>query len=433
MSATLQRRAPAVWTPRLLAGADAGRVGLAEHLARHGALPAAAGPALVDELERSGLLGRGGAGFPIARKMRAVIASRGQAVLVANGAEGEPVSRKDQLLLSRVPHLVLDGIQLAARAVGATEAHLVVHRGSPATRVLEAAIAERVRAGGDRVPVRLRELPTRYVASEESALVHWLSGGEAKPTFTPPRPFQRGVGGRPTLVNNVETLAQVALIARHGAGWFRSVGDPDEPGTLLVTVAGSVARPGVLEVASGTTVGDTLRSAGTDPAECGAVLVGGYFGAWLDAETAADTPLTHRGLRAAGGALGAGIVVALGPDRCGLAETAHVARYLAAESAGQCGPCLNGLPALADAVQRLALGGWDERLAPAIDRWLDVIPGRGACRHPDGATRFVLSALRVFRTDVEQHRRHGPCGRAASQPVLPVRHQTTGHDSNRWR
>ena len=402
---------------RLLAGAGDGP-SLAAHRARYGALALPAPALLIDEIEAAGLLGRGGAGFPAGRKLRTVAAGR-RPVVVGNGCEGEPGSAKDSLLLTRSPHLVLDGLQVAAHAVRGTEIHLALHQGSSAAPAVRAALAER----RDRVPVQLAEVPARYVASEETALVHFLNGGEAKPTFTPPRPFESGVRKRPTLINNVETLAHAALIARHGAAWFREVGDPDEPGTQLLTVSGPGHdgwRQQVLEVPTGGTVRELFAAAGLDLAACQAVLVGGYFGTWLPVDLAAHLPLTHRELRNHGGALGAGILIGLPRTSCGLLETARVASYLAGENAGQCGPCLNGLPAIARAVAGLAVGPWDDRTMGHLDRWLGVVPGRGACRHPDGAVRFVLSALTAFDADVQAHRAGRPCRGVLTRPVLPV-------------
>jgi NADH:ubiquinone oxidoreductase subunit F (NADH-binding) len=404
------------WPPRLLDGIAGQDGSFAAHEAQWGPLPASTGGDLLATLQASGLLGRGGAGFPTARKMLTVAVSDAKTVVVANGAEGEPASAKDKLLLTRAPHLVLDGIQLAARIVGATDAYLVVHDRTGAAERLYVALNER----RDPVPVQLRELPATYVASEETAVVHFLNGGEAKPTFTPPRPFESGVQKRPTLVNNVETLAHVAAIARRGADWFRAAGDPDEPGTLLVTVTGADIDRRVAEVPTGTPIGDILQRAGVSVADTAAVLVGGYFGTWLPTNLAVQLPLSHHALRAAGGALGAGILIALPTDQCGVAETARVARYLAAHNAGQCGPCLNGLPRIADALQHLAGGGWDDRAWPALERWMAIVPGRGASRHPDRAVRFVASGLSVFAADVAVHRTGRPCGLVSARPFLPV-------------
>jgi NADH:ubiquinone oxidoreductase subunit F (NADH-binding) len=408
------------WPQRLLLPAGVPADDLASHIARHGQLPGSPAATIIEQVDGSGLLGRGGAGFPAGRKMRTVAAGSGRAVVVGNGCEGEPGSGKDELLLRQSPHLVLDGLQLAARAVGADQVHLVLHAGSPAAQGIAKAIADRKRAHIDTVRVQQHAIPARYVASEESALVQFLNGGPAKPTFTPPRPYERGVAKRPTLINNVETLANMALVARHGAAWFRSVGDPDEPGTQLLTVTGPGTKRTVVEVETGTTVEAVFAATGTRYDDCQAVLVGGYFGTWLSAAAAHRLPLTHDSLRAAGGALGAGIVIGLPHGVCGLAETARVASYLAAHNAGQCGPCLNGLPSIAAALQRLAYGPWDERMTPPLNRWLTVVPGRGACRHPDGAIRLIGSALQVFAKDVDSHRAGFRCRGVGASSFLPV-------------
>ncbi len=410
---------------RLLADMDtaAGPTPWTGHLERHGPLPTygrSRGPdrSLLDLVEASGLLGHGGAGFPTGRKMRTVAGGRGRAVVVANGMEGEPTAAKDAVLLVLAPHLVLDGVELAAAAVGADQAHVVVHRDSAVVGPLRAALAERPARRG--LTVAVHELPPNYVASEESALVHWLQGGPAKPLHVPPRPFERGVSGRPTLINNVETLAHLALIARHGVDWFREVGTESEPGTLLVTVSGAVRHPGVAEVPFGTSVGDLLASAGGPTEQISGLVVGGYFGTWVDPLVAADLPLTHAALRAEGGGLGAGIVVALPARACPVTETAHVLSYLADQSAGQCGPCVKGLPAIAGALVDLAQGRWSGRRDAELTRWLPLVAGRGACRHPDGAVRFAASLLRVFPDDVAAHQRGAPCRGAAQRPLLPV-------------
>lgn len=409
-----------VWAQRLLLPANAPADDLASHVARHGPLPTSPAATVIDQVDASGLLGRGGAGFPSGRKMRTVAAGAGRAVVVGNGCEGEPGSGKDELLLRQSPHLVLDGLALAARAVGADQVHLVLHAGSPAAPGITQAIADRKRARIDTVRVQLHAIPARYVASEESALVQFLNGGPAKPMFTPPRPYERGVAKRPTLMNNVETLANIALIARHGAPWFRAVGDRDEPGTQLLTVTGPGNARRVIEVETGTTVESVFTATGTRYDDVQAVLIGGYFGTWLSPAAAHRLPLTHDSLRAAGGALGAGILIGLPRGVCGLAETARVAGYLAAHNAGQCGPCLNGLPAIASALQRLAFGPWDERMTPPLNRWLTVVPGRGACRHPDGAIRLIGSALQVFAKDVESHRAGFRCRGVGASTFLPV-------------
>jgi NADH:ubiquinone oxidoreductase subunit F (NADH-binding) len=426
---------PRARLPRLLAGIGGERTaGLREHERHYGPLPVARPSGgrsrgrhperLIDVVEAAGLTGRGGSGFPVGRKMRSVAAGGGRKAVVANGAEGEPASRKDRLLLNRLPHLVLDGITLAAQAVGADEAYLCVHgtEGALLDR-LDHALEERQAAGLDPVPIQLAGLPARYVSSEQSSIVQYLNGGPAKPTFSPPRPHERGVNGKPTLVHNVETLAHLALIARRGGRWFRSAGLPSAPGSMLVTVSGAVTRPGVYEIEMGTPAGQVVMLAGGPAEPLQALLVGGYFGAWLPVEAAWTAPMTHAGLKAMGGALGAGMVIALPAAACPIAETARVVRYLAEESAGQCGPCLFGLPALADALASLAYSGDSRERDRGIDDIAALIPlieGRGACRHPDGATQLVRSLLTAFPADAHWHQWQGACDGVRRPPLLPL-------------
>lgn len=394
---------------------------LRAHLRRHGPLPDLDGRALIASADAAGLRGRGGAGFPTALKLRAVVAARNgrpgrrRPVVVANGCEGEPASHKDAALLNCAPHLVLDGIALAARAIGAGAAFLCVHAGSPDAEPLR----EQAAARRDRVPVRIEEVPGRYVASEASALVQHLSGGPAVPTSVPPRSAERGVGGAPTLVDNVETLAHLALIARHGADWFRTAGTPELPGTLLVTTGGALRRPGVVEVAAGTPVRAVLDMAGGPAEPIQALLCGGYGGTWTGLDVL-DVPLAPSPLRAVGAALGVPILLALPSRACGLTQTAHLLRYLAAESAGQCGPCTFGLPSLAQNLTAIAASRPDAAIAHAqLMRRLDLVAGRGACAHPDGAARLTWSALHVFAGDLHQHLAGRPCPAAAHRSLFP--------------
>jgi NADH:ubiquinone oxidoreductase subunit F (NADH-binding) len=406
--------------PRVLAFAGRGRaLTLAEHVARGGALDEVTcrRDPLIDAVAAAGLRGRGGAAFPTATKLRAVARQRGRRALVVNGAESEPLSAKDRALLELAPHLVVDGALLAAEAVGARDIVLAVKRSAwDAHAAVGRALSERRDAGA----VRLESTSTSFLAGEESALLRGLTGRPAKPTGVPPRPYERGLGGRPTLVANVETLAHLALIARHGADWFRALGTIDHAGSTLVTLAGAVDRPGVYEVALGTPIADVIAGAGERTATLRAVLVGGYYGAWLGASAAASTTLDDRSLHARGAALGAGVVAALPIDACPVAEVARVVRWTADQNAGQCGPCVHGLDAIAGAVAALA-GGTARRDAIALlNRWCRQADGRGACHHPDGVVRFVRSALAEFAEELDDHHRHGPCSGCRRSPVLEV-------------
>jgi len=370
---------------------------------------------MITLVEDSGLSGRGGACFPTAVKLAAVARQPGAPIVIANGTEGEPASSKDKVLMATSPHLVLDGAVFAALAVGATEAVIVCH---PAVRpIVEDAIRERKAVRLDTVRLGAVDAAERFVAGEASAVVHWLEKGQPIPTPTPPRLSEAGLHGRPTLVQNVETLAQLALIARYGARWYRAVGTQTEPGSMLVTVIGAVRRPGVDEVAIGTRIASVLDGAGGVSSPPQAFLLGGYFGTWTGYWDALDRPLSQAGLAPLGAAPGAGLVAVLPSDACGLVETARVARYLASESAGQCGPCVFGLPAISSELESLASGGPCD--TDRLERWLGQVDGRGACRHPDGVVRMVRSALVTFRSELDRHRR-GLCCSPGGAPILPV-------------
>ena len=363
----------------------------------------------------AGLRGRGGAAFPTAVKLRAVAARRARRAIVVNAAEGEPLSAKDRTLLEHAPHLVLDGALLAAEAVGAREIVVAMTRSAAAANAaVSRALAER----RDADLVRVQIVPDAYLAGEETALIRSLNGGPLKPTLTPPRPDQRGLGRHPTLVSNAETLAHVALIARHGARWFRELGTAAHPGSALVTVGGAVERPAVYEIALGTPLAHVLAMAGEpDPAR-GAVLVGGYYGAWLAPGAAAGARLDNGSLREHGAALGAGVIAVLPEEACPVAEVARVVGWMAGESAGQCGPCVHGLAAIAGALASLVEGTPDPFVLGRLERWSDQVQGRGACHHPDGVVRFLRSALAVFSLDFEDHQRHGPCDGCKRARVL---------------
>ena len=421
MTTTLNESAPggsarqaarqAAGLPRLLPAAPEDLRG---HFARYGQTPyrGQAG-LLINDIEASGLTGRGGAAFPVYRKLAIVARARGRKVIVANGAESEPASRKDELLLRVAPHLVLDGLQLTAEAVGATEAHLYLH--AAASPEILRALAERSARSVDMLNVTITQAPPRFLAGQESALVNRLGGGPALPTFTPPRVTERGLGGAPTLVQNVETLAHIALIARYGSRWFRAAGTNAEPGSMLTTVYQPQGNCQVVEAE----IGAPLRTLLSSGSGIQAWLVGGYHGSWLPLPHAAALTLDNAAMKKYGAAVGAGVLVALPSDRCGLTEAARVTGYLAAESAGQCGPCLNGLPRIAAGLAELAGRGHRKQIRADVERWAGLVTGRGACNHPDGTVRFVRSALTVFAPEINLHAR-GQCSATNRRPFLPL-------------
>jgi NADH:ubiquinone oxidoreductase subunit F (NADH-binding) len=318
----------------------------------------------------------------------------------------------DAALLQLRPHLVLDGLALAAETLGARDAVVWLHEGDHVThQAVSRALAERRSASDLGLVVRIAEGPDHYLSGESSAVVRALSGGPALPYLARRPAAVHGVGGRPTLLHNADTLARVALVARFGL-------DADTGGAL-VTVVGPSRRV-VLGLPAGETFARLLARTGVVGGVPQAVLVGGYGGSWLPWSQVAAVQVCEAGLRPLGASLGAGVVAPLPAGACGLAETANLVAFLAASSARQCGPCMFGLPAVADLVGRLAAGRAGRADLKALRRYAGEVAGRGACHHPDGAVRLVSSALRVFEADVRRHLSDGPCAGASGPALLPV-------------
>lgn len=406
--------------------------GLWEHLRRYGERPSSlgrAGAELVRTLGTVGLTGRGGAHFPTMVKWQTVLAAGGGGYVVANAAEGEPASAKDTALLQHRTHLVLDGLAAAAEALAAIGSVIWLHGSARDTYLaINQALAERRAAGLFEPPVRVMSGPEHYLTGESSAVVHALTGGPALPMFTRTPAARAGLDGLPTLVQNVETLARVAVLARTG-------GQGEQPGPLVTIVSDAVLN--VCELPPRTTLDSMLRlTAVLDPLSAApqAVLLGGYGGSWLSWSSAAHRELGQLdGRRAAQGgsrpvpylaepgpSLGAGVIALLPPDGCGLAETAAVLDYLARSSARQCGPCVFGTRALADAMARVAAGTARRSQFRRLAELIGEVDGRGACGLPDGAARLARTALHAFDEDLAQHLSTGRCRHRWARPVLPI-------------
>jgi NADH:ubiquinone oxidoreductase subunit F (NADH-binding) len=417
-----------VGLPRLLQRIPAhGAMSLSQHLAVHGPMPVwhkrsrGSEHPLIGLVDQAGLRGRGGAGFPTAVKLRAVSAVRRRPIVVVNAAESEPASHKDRILTTTLPHLVLDGATLAAQALGTQEVIVGVCESARASaESLAVAIAERGSTRRSPARVQLRTVPVHYVAGQESALVSYLNGARALPRFTPPLVSQQGVARRPTLLSNAETFAHMALIARHGSDWFRELGTSSQPGSTLVTLSGPVAKPGVYEIEPGASLASIVNAAGGATARLRAALIGGYGGSWIAAENLSGLALSDEHLDAYGASLGAGVVLLLSEHACPVAETARVLRWLAGQSAGQCGPCVHGLDALARAFEETVHGAPDPDGKRRITRLAALVDGRGACGHPDGAARLAHSAIDIFAAELDDHARRGPCERCGIAGELPL-------------
>jgi NADH:ubiquinone oxidoreductase subunit F (NADH-binding) len=284
------------------------------------------------------------------------------------------------------------------------------------------AVAERSALGLDPVEPEVVAAADRFVAGESSAAVAQLNGGPGgRPYFTRTRPVhERGVDGQPTLVQNVETLAHAALIARFGASWFRRLGTSDSPGTALATVCGAVSRPRVTELTLGTPVRNVVELFDVQPDSVGSVLVGGYGGGWLPPRAAMETPLCEEHLRPVGATFGPGVIALVPRTSCPVAETARIVAYMETQSAGQCGPCVNGLPAMTAAMTSLAFGGNRRGVTERLAQLCSLVEGRGACHHPDGVAKLVRSLVRAFPRHVGAHEERGPCPLASEPGVLPL-------------
>lgn len=395
-----------VGEPRLTAGfAEFGRLDLLAHEEVHGPIGPVEPAALLRLAEAIDLKGKGGAGFPFARKLRAVLESCERqdlsAVVVVNATEGEPASWKDKVLLTRAPHLILDGAALAAYALDAEEIVIGVSDDVGRPSLTEALQERRMP-----VPTTIVTVPHRFISGEGGALVNGINGLPHIPPGTKKRSSDSGVNGLPTLLSNAETYAQLAVAARIGPYEYAALGTDDEPGTVLLTVTGAAERPAVVECAAGTPLREILELC--EVPDGPGILMGGYHGKWITPEAAARAEVSRKGLAAVGGALGAGIIVPLSPDTCPLGEAAQVVRYLAGESAGQCGPCKMGLPDLARAVDLAVSGSAPVEVVRAA---AGDVKGRGACSHPDGTARFALSAMEVFAEDLRLHATGEGCGK----------------------
>lgn len=395
---------------------------LGEYLTHGGFAPGVRGDELIDEIEAAGLRGRGGAAFLASIKWQAVAAQAGPRHVLVNGEEGEPASLKDRWLLANRPLLILEGALLAANAVGASTVWVYV-ADARAGACVERAVAE-LQHGGilghgvhEDATVHVVSVPHTYVAGEETSAVRSINGGPALPTTKPPRPFESGIGGQPTLVHNVETLAQAALIARWGATWFRQVGPPGSPGTFLLSLDGDCNAPGLYELRLGIPLDEAL-------AQCGGVsngqpigfVMGGYFAGTLG-RRGLGLQLDYDTMRSEGSGLGCGAVTVIGPDRCPVAVTTDLVDFHRAQSAGQCGVCVRGTSAMADILLSTARGDDLGRLTTDLPRYAEMVRGRGACALPDAASAAVTSLFREFPDVVDAH---------ASQPCPTCREGPTG-------
>ena len=402
--------------PRLLGGQPGrAREDFGAYQGRGGYRRLADADELLGEVESSGLVGRGGAAFPLAVKLRAVRDNgrlTGGTVVVANGEEGEPASVKDRWLLRNRPHAVLDGLRLAAAIVAADRAYVYVSDPESADSV-EAALSELSPDTLGGVRVDLITVQPGYVAGEETAAVRMINGGPAKPTDKPPRPFEAGVRELPTLVSNVETLANLPYLQSHGWAAFRSQGTSLSPGTFLATITGAGRPPVLYELPHGLPFTELLALHGISPDQVRGALLGGYFAGFLNRDVL-ETTLDHETMRRVGSGLGCGAISVI-TDDCPVAVAASVLAYFDRENAGQCGSCFNGTAAMAAVAGALRDGAATTEDVDRLRRWSVVLRGRGACATLDAATNVAASLLDQFPDDVARHLEAG-CPDCRNQP-----------------
>lgn len=364
---------------------------------------------LCEAVAAAGLTGQGGGRFPVAAKWRSL--ARGGRVVVANAAEREPGTVKDQTLLATRPFAVIDGIVRTAAAVGADRAVIALDedRVDQIAATGNAVAAARTAGLVGDLQIDVRAVPARYVSGEETALLAALGGGDPLPHMRPPHPTERGLSGRPTLVHNVETLVDIALISRHGATWFRAAGTDTEPGTGVFSVGAFGGPTTTIEVELGTTAADLLDAAGVVREGLSAVIIGGWSGGMLRPDQL-DVRLTNRDLVALGAALGTKAITVVPDSRCPVAVAQQIATYFAAQSAGQCPSCLRGLPYVAESLTRLGGGQLSADELTEMQDFLRSLAGRGACALPDGVVRLVGSLFTNF-DDLIDHHDGTPCAR----------------------
>lgn len=378
--------------------------------------PSGIGPSGTEIIEiagAAGIRGRGGAGFPLAVKLRAVAdAAAPRRYAVANAAEGEPGSVKDRFLIRERPELVVEGLALAARAAGAERSFLYACD-RPGADALE-------KAAGAFADMEVVRVEPAYVAGEETAVVRAIGGGPALPAVKPPRPWQEGVHGAPTLVANAETLAQLALAVRLGPRAYRSAGTGDSPGTFLATVSGGGRPPVLYEVPYGVPLRELGRVHLGDAAAVTGVLAGGLAGGLLPGGLL-GLSLTHAAFTAAGSTLGCGAFVLL-TDECPVEAAAGAAAFLDRENARQCGPCVRGTQAVAALLAALMSGTAGPDGAARLERMAGGLVRRGNCATPDAVSVLVGSLFRHHRSLVDGHAARG-CARCAGARPFDIRIQ----------
>jgi NADH-quinone oxidoreductase subunit F len=408
-------------------GVVEGRESLDQYRARGGydALARAlSGPPekIVHTVSEAGLRGHGGAGFPAGKKWALTReCAEPTRYLVLNGGEDEPGSKKDRVLLENLPHLVLEGVLLASYAIGASKAYLYINaRYTAAIEVVNEALAEAKAAGywgksilggGFDLDIELTPAPHNYVAGEDTAALEVIEGKKPLPRQKPPFPVSSGLFGKPTVVNNVETLANVAPIVLHGAEWYRGFGTAENPGTMLFSLGDDVNRPGIYELPFGTPLRYLIEQCGGGAGggkKIKAVMPAAPSSAFLPASRL-DTPLEVNAMREAGSALGCGVVRVVPEGTCIVEEVLKISEFFTAESCGQCPACRMETNTLTMLLKKVQQGQGGQPILEQFGKVLAFNKGKGFCNLIAMPGPPIESALQLFPEDFTAHLSTGKC------------------------
>ena len=377
---------------------------------------------VIDEIETAGLRGRGGAGFPTARKWRAARAASGSdKLIVCNADEGDPGAYMDRTLLESNPHQVIEGMIIAAMAVGAVRGLFYVRAEYPlAVRILTTAVAQAREQGllgtdilgsGLDFDIDLFQGSGAFVCGEETALIRSVEGYRGMPRHRPPYPVERGLDGQPTVINNVKTLATVPPILEKGAAWFRGIGTLDSPGTAVFSVVGNVTHPGLVEIPMGVTLRELIfEVCGGIPnkKQFKAVQIGGPSGGCLSADFL-DTPVDFDALTRAGAMMGSGGMVVMDEDCCMVDVSRYFLDFIQKESCGKCTFCRIGTRHLLDILRRITRGEGREGDLEQLETLSRAVKQGSLCGLGKTAPNPVLTSLAYFRDEYEAHIKEGRC------------------------
>jgi len=382
--------------------------------------------ALIAIIGASGLRGRGGAGFPLAQKLSTArkAAAGGSAYVVANAYDADPGSPLARTILLKKPELVIEGLAIAAAAVGATSGYLYLRPDSDSARKAAERALEAARPGLGDLQVEIAQGPGGFMGGEESALLAVLESRRAMARQRPPYPANQGLLMRPTVVSSAETLAALPLIVRDGADAFRRVGTEASPGTKLVSVTGAVASPGVYEVAFGATLGEIVeRAGGVSGKAMKGLHVGGPTGGILNA-TRTGVGLDYESLKAAGTHLGSAQVRVIGSDVCIVNEAAKLFDYLAKETCGICVPCRVGTKRVEGILEGIYsdLGRADD--LPWLDQLADHLREFSLCGFGITSASILKTTMSEFADDYRSHIDGHTCPTGTCQPARSRRYET---------